>query len=435
MIARTYLTAVLAFVALPLWSQVESSGAQPAGEEAPMFSPVSDEGYSLAFASETPRTNVLRGGLNVGSSYDDNLSSGIRDVRYSIWPSISLDQSRSRFSWDLTYTPGFMFYQRNSSIDESDHNLALGFASRLSPHVTLVVRDSFQKTSDFVNLYEQSASASGSGVVQGLNGSIVPPTGTARISSFSDAALTYQFSETALVGAKGTFSGLWYPDRAKLPGLFDSTSQGGEAFYTHRLSLKHYVGVTYEFQRLLTHPSPVETQTQTTLVFYTLYLPPSLIVSVFAGPERSDTHGGTAIPLRTWSPAAGASLGWHGARASIVASGARRISDGGGLSTAVRSSNGYISVRWQLAKNWTAGFGGNYSASSVLDALPSSSARGHTVSGSVSVLHPLRDRLAIQMGYTRLHQSYSSVEAISNAPDRNNVWVSLSYQFERPFGR
>ena len=56
--------------------------------------PFSDEGYSLAFASETPRTNYLRGGLNLGTVYDDNIlpSSGqaVSDVRYSVWPSLSL---------------------------------------------------------------------------------------------------------------------------------------------------------------------------------------------------------------------------------------------------------------------------------------------------------------------------------------------------------
>jgi hypothetical protein len=78
-----YLGAFLTFVALPLWAQVDSSGAQPAatlpaweqvdssveaptGDAAPMINPapISDEGYSLAFASETLRTNYLRGGFN-----------------------------------------------------------------------------------------------------------------------------------------------------------------------------------------------------------------------------------------------------------------------------------------------------------------------------------------------------------------------------------
>ena len=39
-----------------------------------------------------------------------------------------------------------------ASMNEIDHNLALGLEYRLSPHVTLSVGDSFQKTSDLLNL-------------------------------------------------------------------------------------------------------------------------------------------------------------------------------------------------------------------------------------------------------------------------------------------
>jgi hypothetical protein len=76
-----------------------------------------------------------------------------------------------------------------------------------------------------------------------------------------------------------------------------------------------------------------------------------------------------------------------------------------------------------------------YATNRVLDALPSFGIGGHTWSGIASLSHPLGERLALQIGYTRLHQSYSSVTVISSDPDRNNAWVSLSYQFERPLGR
>jgi hypothetical protein len=441
MSGQLYLTAVLLLAAAPLWSQDDLTGAAPAGIEAPMVTPapVSAEGYSLDFASETPRTNYLRGAMNFGTAYDDNVllsnGPGISDIRYSVWPSISLEQSRSRLRWNLTYSPWFTFYQRHSSINEIDHDVALGFEYRLSPNVTLSLRDTFQKTSDFLNLTEQGATASGNaGVPQLPIDSIVPPTATSRISSFSDVELTYQFSENAMVGTKGTMAGLWYPNRANLPGLFDSTSESGEGFYTVRLSTRHYVGVTYEFQSLLTHPSQ-ETQTHSTFGFYTLYLPPRVALSIFAGPEHSDTHGGTALPHAEWSPAAGGSLAWHGARSSFVLTGVRRISDGGGLSGAVHSSSADASVRWQLAKTLASGMGIGYSASRVLDSLLPFGSGGHTWSGTLYVQHPLGERLSVQLRYTRLHQSYTDVPVLANAPNRNNVLVSLSYQFEKPLGK
>lgn len=402
-------------------------------------SPVSEEGYSLAFASETPRTNYLRGGLSFGTFYDDNVlpSTGqpVSDVRYSIWPTLSLQQSRSRLSWSLTYSPGYTFHQRLSSVDGVDHNLAVGFQYRLSPHVTLSMTNSFQKTSDLLSLSGQNVSGPGSGGANGPNNNSIVPPATARISSFSDAEMTYQFGQNAMIGAKGTFSGLWYPDRASLPGLFDSTAQAASGFYAHRLSGRHYIGATYALQRLLTHPGQGETQTQSTLLFYTLYLPPTLAVSLFAGPEHSDTQAEGSLPLHKWSPAAGGSLAWHGEHASSAVSFARRIGDGGGLSGAVLSNSADASMRWQLAKTVSTALGANYSTNSVLESQPFLGIGGHSWSVTASLQHSLGENLSAQMGYTHLHQSYSSITAISKAPDLNGIWVSLSYQFERPLGR
>src|SRR5665811_975554 len=94
-------------------------------------------------------------------------------------------------------------------------------------------------------------------------------------------------------------------DRYNLPGLYDSTSRSAEGFYTQRLSRKHYIGATYAFQDLFTKPNQGETQTHSTLMFYSFALP-ATTVSLFAGPERSDSHGGPARPIHKWSPATGA---------------------------------------------------------------------------------------------------------------------------------
>ena len=449
--AQKYLTAVLAFATIPLWSQVDSSGAAPAGEGAVLFSsastgeetpmstpaPLGGDGNSLAFAMETPRTNYVRGGLHLQTAYDDELpfsGRGISDISYSVWPSISLEQSRSRLSWDLTYSPGFRFYQRNAFLNGTDHYLTLGFQYRLSPHVSLKFGDSFQKTSTVLNAADDLNAPPQSGTVQGPNTSIVLPA-TPRINHLSDVEMTYQFGRNSMLGARGSFSGLWYPDRNRFSGLYDSTTEAAEAYYTKRLSDRHYIGTVFGMQNLFTHPGTAETQTRSALIFYTLYLPPALTLSIFAGPEHSDTHGRTVMPLRDWSTAAGGSFGWHGSHTSFAASYARRINDGGGLSGAVRSNRADLSARWQFARTLTADVGASYSANRVLDPLTAFSGDGHTWSGTLSVQHPIGEHFALQVGYIRLHQSYPDVQAISNAPNRNNGWVSLSYQFERPLGR
>ena len=69
--------------------------------------PVSGEGYSMGFTSET-RSNYLRGGLVFGTAYNTDVTTEtngqpISDVSYSIWPTISLDQTRSRLHWTFCH--------------------------------------------------------------------------------------------------------------------------------------------------------------------------------------------------------------------------------------------------------------------------------------------------------------------------------------------
>jgi hypothetical protein len=453
---QKHLLLILALAGAPAWPQVEPASSQSAeaSTEDRMVAPapVSGEGYSLAFAAETPRTNYLSVGLGFSGAYDDNISAGaiqgVSDESYSVWPRVALQQSRSRLLWELSYSPGFTFYQHASSLNQDDHDLGVNLKYRFSPHVTLSLRDSFQKTSTVLSLFEPKAA--GPDPTQRPSDSIVAPV-TDRISNFGNAMITYQFRPNAMIGGKGTLSQLWYPNSSEARGLFDSTAQAAGGFYTHRLSGKHYIGVNYDFQRLLARPlqnSPLaqsETQTQSLTLSYTLYLRPTVSLSILAGPEYSDTLSGTPTTtatfthFRMWSPAAGASFGWQGARTSLAASYSRRIAEGGGLSGASRSNSADASIRRQLSTNLTVGVEANYAMNDVLGLVSptgtNTSTKGHTVSGSASLQHSVSEHLSLQLGYTRLHQSYSNIAALSLSPNRNRAWVSLSYQFTRPLGR
>ena len=110
--------------------------------------PVSGESYpGLPICSEE-RANYLRGGVTFNTAYSDNVlgatsATPVSDVSYSVWPTIALDETTSRLHTVLTYAPGFTFYQRTTSRNEADQNLSLDLQYRLSPHVTVSLRDSF----------------------------------------------------------------------------------------------------------------------------------------------------------------------------------------------------------------------------------------------------------------------------------------------------
>jgi outer membrane protein assembly factor BamA len=129
-------------------------------------------------------------------------------------------------------------------------------------------------------------------------------------------------------------------------------------------------------------------------------------------------------------------MGWQGLHTNFAVGYSRIVTGGGGLLGAFHSNSANASARWQLARTWTVGAAASYAIyKNVTPFFSLSSPGGHTVSGTVSVQHPISEYFNAELGYTRLHQSYSGIAVISNAPDANREFVSVSYQFARPLGR
>jgi hypothetical protein len=445
---RTSIFALILLAAVPLWSQddaVTTSDPSMAGSDSPMAvpPPVSAESYPTVTGSEA-RSNYLRTGITVTSTYSDNLLGGVSprpvgDESYSISPYIALDETTSRLHSILTFNPGFTFYQHTSSRNEADENANLDVSYRLSPHVTLSVVDSFRKSSNLLNQANTFGNPIfGSGQASPVT--VIAPVAD-QLSNTGTAQLTYQFGPNAMVGVSGTFTNLHYSNPAEVAGLYDSGSRGGSAFYTHRLSRRHYVGATYQYQMLLAYPVGfrAETQTHGLMLFYSIYLKPTVSLSFFGGPQYSDTEESIAPRLHTWSPATGASLAWQERQTNFAISYSRMIAPSGGLSGAVHQDAGTVSVRRQLARTMSVGLQAQYANNRLLDPgllqPVGGFSSGHSISGTASLERQLGEHFALDLGYSRLHQSYSDIAAISNAPDTNRGWVSVSYQFSKPLGR
>jgi hypothetical protein len=428
----------------PLWAQggaeAAATGTGGGGGAMTTPAPVSGEGYSMGFTSET-RSNYLRGGLIFVTAYDSDATTGtngqpIGDVSYSILPTISLDQTRSRLHWVFNYSPGFTFYQTNSSLNQADQNLSVNLSYRLSPHVTLSVRDTFMKTSNVLNQPTSDLTSPVSGGIAVPNNSVIAPISD-MLTNNASVSMTYQFSANGMVGASGTFTNLHYPNQAQVPGLSDTSSRGGLAFYNHRLSKMHYIGATYQYQMFLASPTggQSETQANSIFLFYTVYLKPTLSISMFGGPQYSNTQQFGVPTMTGWSPAGGASMSWQGKLTSFAASYSRSINSGGGLAGAVDSSTAAASFRRQLTRRLSMSVGGSYANNNVLEALSAFNNGGQTIQGNASLQHQIGEHFNVQVQYIRLHQTYDNVAAISSAPNRNRVAAMISYQFSRPLGR
>jgi len=403
--------------------------------------PVSGQAYPLSAPSEG-RSNYLRGGVTGSASYSDNVlgsssSVPISDVSYSVWPTISLDQTTTRLHTVLSYAPGFTFYERLTSRNEADENVSLTGQYRLSPHVTLSLTDAFQKSSSVFNQPDQGLGIAVSGSAENVNNSIVAPLAD-RLNNTGNVALSYQFSADAMVGASGTFSNLHYPDPSQVPGLFDSASRSGSMFYSYRVGRQHYLGVTYQYQDLLAYaPEGInQTQTDAALFFYTFAPSPAFSLSLFGGPQYYTSGaqfiavGQPPAPASTaWIPAAGGSLNWQALHTGVALSYSHTVASGGGLVGAVKLDSASASIRQQISRNLSASLAGAYGNNGVLSLAVLG---GHTISASAGLQRQIGDHFNVQAGYTRLHQDYSG---LTLNPDTNREWVSVAWQFARPIGR
>jgi len=403
--------------------------------------PVSGQSYPLAPSSEE-KANYIRGGVIFDAAYSDNVlgstsATPVSDVSYSVFPTVTLDETTTRLHTLLTYAPGFTFYQRTSGYNQADQNVSIDLRYRLSPHVTVSLRDSLQKTSNVFNQPDQGLGVAVSGSAQALNNSIVAPLAD-QLSNTGGAGITYQYGADSMIGASGTFTNLHYANPSQVPGLFDGATRAGSAFYAHRLSPRNYIGATYQYQELLAYPTGGTNQTQThgILAFYTFFPATHFSVSVFGGPQYYNSGvqivaaGVAPIPAaNAWTPAAGASLNWRLPRGNVALSYLHTVSGGSGLAGAVELDSAAASVGRQITPNLSAHIAASYANNGVLAV---STLGGHSALASAALERQVGQHVGLQAGYTRLHQTYYFFSA---NPDTNREWVSVSYQFSRPLGR
>ena len=411
--------------------------------------PVSGQSYPVGPVSQE-RSNYLRGGVTFSTAYSDNIlgSTGstetpVSDVSYSIWPTIALDETTTRLHWTLNYAPGFTFYQRTSARNEADQNASINFEYRITRHVTFSATDGFQKSSNVFNQPDLAGTVSGG--AQGGDLSVIAPVAD-QLRNGGNLGITYQFAANQMIGAGGSFTNLHYPDPTQVPGLFDSESQSGSGFYAFRASEMHYLGIDYQYQRLLSFPTQGqnETHTHAILGFYTLTPSKRFSISVFGGPQYLDIgpqfEAGATTPIAgstAWKPMGGASMNWQAQFTSLAMSYAHTVSTGGGLIGAVQGDSANASFHQQLARYLSASLSGGYSDSTVVGGLsqvPGASTNGHIISGTASLQQQVGQHLNLQLGYSRIHQSFN-VAAVAATPDTNREFVSVSYQFARPLGR
>lgn len=444
-------TFLLIFVALgTAWSQSDDAApsSTPMGRAA-----VNGDTGSLAFSSEENQ-NLLSGGLNLSSTYDDNafLTNSAKqagNVGHMISPYITITEVRPRAQFMFNYTPGFTWNQRLSQRFQADHSVGLNFQYRLTERLTARVHENFQDMSTSFDPIAQNPSLPGGNILHQPNQSVITPLAK-QLMNVSDLDLIDQVGEATTIGISGSFNMLKYSNRedASNVQLFNNQLWSADAFCSHQLSHKQSIGVTYTLQKIATFGSTREHTTSSSAVIFYTFLPSAhTMLSFFAGPDRVTVNdqfkfsfGPFVIPISEthsrWLVDEGMTFAWQGQRTSAQLNFIHHISDGGGLTGAVQLYSALAGLRRQLSANWTVDLGVTYGNNNPLSKQYGNAFSG--ISGTIGVDRNLGEHFTVAMRYGRArqrYQIYGLANTPGNSPNHNIGAITLSYRFSRPLGR
>jgi hypothetical protein len=426
--------------------QATDTTETPSATEAPMElpPPVTGQAYPSQVGSDVHH-NYLNLAVSGSGGYIDNVLVGYTTKTsssiFTLAPSVSYNKLTPRTTAQFNYTPAFTFYTQLSALNEIDENASGSLQYRFTPHFVFRMQDAFTKSSSVYGLPAPVLGGSVTGALpvqlEGLVASFAD-----RISNTASVDLGLQTSENTMIGAEGTFAELDYPNSSQVPGLVNSNSIGGSGFYTRRVSEHQYLGFVYQYLQILSYLQNAEGEAalNTFTPFYSFYLvrtkQGNLTASVQGGLEHSSfiIRGGPLVA--EWTPNVTASIGWQGPVTNFAVSYTRSVSGGGGLNGLYGQYSVSGTAQLKIARVWGVSAGANYSdITNDSTRYLSVTTGGHSIIGSVTGGRSLGRSVRLEAGYNRVHESYPGISAITDNPDSDRIYGSVSYQFTRPVGR
>jgi hypothetical protein len=443
----------------PVSGGSNSRGALPAGRaappilqqgEIPLGSPPGPQTYGngekagLNYAGTTSPSNSLQLGLNIGSSYDDNVLGNnqqrIGDAEFLIGPSLSLRREGSRLSLGLSYQPHFRIYRNDSELNTLDQNLGLDASYRMSSHFSLRGRTNAIYTNGIFQPGQNQEFLPGLGSPTSLNQTLYTPTERQLgLSSRIDA--NYQASLHDSIGLYVGESTLNFQQQVSSTGNLQNMQESDAGLqYQHRLSLHTTLGGNYQFQDISFGPDS-RTLVHSFFFSYAQQFSPSVTMTIFGGPQHSHSNGiipfvigpltfRVPIVLAGWNWAMGGTLTKRLDRTAFLLTAQHQVSNGGGLLGAVISTSVGGSVRRQLPGHWDAVWSGNYANNSSLGSgAPAGSYS--SVTAGFGLERSLSDRVSLRLGYDYLSQHGNGQAPSIGDFNRDMVSIQLFYRFRQ----
>ena len=430
---------------LSLLCQVEPSATGGSGsssdDDSLMSLPPSVGGsfYPTAVGRDA-RSNILSGGVLAVASYDNNVLAGetahpVAAETYTILPNIRLEERTTRFRSSLSYSPGFMFFDPTSDLNQVTQNAVGEFQYRMTPHTRIGMQEVFQQNSTvFSEPYTVSGqTVTGSAIYQSPI-AIAPYAG--QIMDSTQVNGGYQFSRSSMVSAAGYFSTYHYSTQALGEGLYNSTSEGGSASYSHRLTRTQSLGLAYRYMYSKTPDYGSSTTSQFGTAYYSVALGQGFSFSITGGPEYTTTASPGIAATSSWAPSGNVGLGFNRVRESFAINYSRSVTTGWGFLGSYTADSANATAKYLLTQRLIAGVNGNYAnTKNASPEIITYSPTGHMLFGRASLEYLLGEHVHLVGEYSHLHEDYFGIAALAADPNSDRVALSLNYSFQKPLGR
>lgn len=414
-----------------------------------------DLGAEPITSDAAKRSNVVDYGMTVSTDFDDNATNpantsvGETNIRSSIQPQADIAIDRGHLVSRFFYGPSFNYSTNISSYNSTAQAAGADVKYIFTRRLSLQVRDAFSLTTNPYETWQAATQLPSLGVLNQPNSS---STG-ANVRSTTEQAqanLVYQLGRHTSVGIGGTFTKLIYEMLTSGPAINqanqDSRGFSGNAFYSHEFTAKYSLGIQYTALNLSSQSvsGRFSSLSHQALGFVTITLKPTVHLSIFAGPERSEMEDDFALisglapmHIHRVSFAGGSSLSWQGEHNGLSASFVQQISDSGlnsGGSLLVRTAS--LRLQHQIAPRLGLSFFGTHVSNIQLDSITPLSLTD-SASAGLSVSRVLTPHLTLSLSAVRQQFMGNSGSGQFAYLQRSHdiATVSLSYGFARPIGR
>jgi len=401
--------------------------------------------------SSTPTANAELAntytlGISAGVHFDDNVAVGSRsrqwDLDYNILPLIEFTETRPRLHLLASYSPGVDISQNLLYRRLFSQRLIGAFDWLVSQHGLLEAQEYFLvSTNPFARL--GNGAVSPGPTVAPNEGPFIPS--TRRTSTLTNALYSYQLTEHSSFGISGDFLLSKFdrtPRNGPTTALIESQRVSGKAYFSHQFSARESLGFQYGVQVLKFPRFDARTTTHTISVFDEIGLSPHSTLSIYGGPQYSDTFNQVelnlgffiiTIPVKSkeWSGAGGVIYNWTGDRFGATFDVSRGVSDGGGLVGAVEATSGRANLSWRLSERWTLASILEGSSDTLLATQNNESLLRYSARAQVS--QRLTRNLSMDWFYERLNQT----GGFGQFPVGNHDFAGATLRFSvlRPIGR